>query len=168
MAITIIPLSENAYKDLFEFEQYNWDYFADTIGARPATYRDYDSFVLAQEEILQEQANGDIAFYLIYLEGKLVGRINLRNIKSGYASLGYRICQSSVGKGIATSALKEIVAVAVPLDIKRINAMVSETNAASEKVLLKNDFNYSHTENKAVCLNGKRINIKHFYKIIAL
>lgn len=167
MDIEITPLAKDLYQDLFKFEQYNWDYFAQTIGARPDSYRHYDSFVGTQNDILQQQAKSDIAFYLIYQRGKLVGRINLRDISSSEANLGYRICQSACGKGIATAAVGNMLTIAPQLGIKRIHAVVSETNPASEKVLLKNGFEYSYTENDAVSLNDTMINIRHFYKLIA-
>ncbi|SUD92015.1 GNAT family N-acetyltransferase [Psychrobacter phenylpyruvicus] len=167
MEIEVTPLAKNSYQDLFKFEQDNWDYFAQIVGARPDSYRNYDSFVRTQNDILQQQAKGDIAFYLIYQQSKLVGRINLRDIRSAEANLGYRICQSAGGKGIATLAVDKIINIAPQLEIKRINAIVSETNPASEKVLLKNGFEYSQTENEAVSLNDTMINIKHFYKLLA-
>ena len=166
MDIKIIPLSKNAYQDLFKFEQYNWNYFTQTVGERPDSYRNYNSFICTQNDILQEQAKGDIAFYVIYQQDKLVGRINLRDIRSSKANLGYRICQSAVGKGIATLAVKKIIAIAIQIGIKQINAVVSETNPASEKILLKNGFEYSHAENEAVSLNDIMISIKHFYKLL--
>lgn len=166
MDIKITPLAKNSYQDLFKFEQDNWDYFSGIVGARPDSYRNYDSFVRVQNDILQQQAKGDIAFYLIYQQDKLVGRINLRDIRNGKANLGYRICQSASGIGIATLAVDKIVNIAPQLAIKRINAVVSETNPASEKVLLKNGFQYSHTENNAVMLNDIMINIRHFYKLL--
>ncbi|MEN6669164.1 GNAT family N-acetyltransferase [Psychrobacter sp. B38] len=168
MNITVVPLSEKVYQDLFSFEQYNWDYFAQTVGARPDTYRYYESFLCAQEDLLQEQANGDIAFFVIYQQDKLIGRINLRDIRDNNASLGYRICQSAVGKGIATLAVKKIIDIAIQMGIKRINAVVLETNYSSEKVLRKNEFEYSHTEDGDKSLNATIINLKHFYKLITL
>lgn len=103
---------------------------------------------------------------MIYQQDKLVGRINLRDIRNGKANLGYRICQSASGIGIATLTVDKIINIAPQLAIKRINAVVSETNPASEKVLLKNGFQYSHTENNAVMLNDIMINIRHFYKLL--
>lgn len=167
MDIEVKPLSKNVYQDLFKFEHHNWDYFAQTVGVRPDIYRNYDSFVLAQNDTLQEQAEGDIAFYVIYQQDKLVGRINLRDISSSSANLGYRICQSAVGKGIATLAVKRVIDIAPQIGIKRIHAVVLENNPASEKVLLKNGFEYSHTENDAVSLNDTINTIKHFYKLVA-
>ena len=166
MNLTVIPLSKKVYQDLFEFEQYNWDYFAQTVGSRPDTYRQYDSFVCAQEDVLQEQADGDIAFYVIYQQDKLVGRVNLRDIRNNNASLGYRICQSAAGKGIATFAVKKIIDIATQMGLKQIHAVVSETNYASEKILRKNEFEYSYTEYDTVSLNDTMINLKHFYKLL--
>ena len=45
-------------------------------------------------------------------------------------------------------------------------SVVSETNSASEKILRKNEFKYSHTEYDAVYLNDTIINLKHFYKLL--
>lgn len=168
MDITVIPLSEKVYQDLFEFEQYNWDYFAQTVGARPDTYRHYDGFLHVQKDILQEQADGQIAFFVIYQQDKLIGRINLRDIRNNSASLGYRICQSAVGKGVATLAVKKIIDIARQMGIKRMNAVVLETNAPSEKVLRKNGFEYLPTKNDVRRLNDTCIPLKHFYKQIAV
>lgn len=164
--LTIKPLSANDYEALFDFEQRNWDYFKQAVGARPDTYRKYDSFCDVQSEIMQKQADGTIAFYLIYQEDKVVGRINLRDIQKGCANLGYRICESVIRQGIASFAVKQILQIAKQRGVTRLNAQVADTNLASEKVLHKNGFKYSHTEVEAVSLNDTMINLKHFYKMI--
>ena len=78
------------------------------MGARPDIYRHYDSFLRTQDDILQEHADGSVALYIIYQQDKLVGRVNLRAIRDNNASLGDRIWQSAVGKGLATFAVKKL------------------------------------------------------------
>lgn len=78
------------------------------MGAKPDTYRHYDSFLRTQNDILQEQADGSVALYVIYRQDKLVGRVNLRDIRANNASLGDRIRQSAVGKGVAIFAVKKL------------------------------------------------------------
>ena len=45
-------------------------------------------------------------------------------------------------------------------------SVVSETNYASEKILRKDEFEYSHTEYDTIDLNDTMINLKNLYKLL--
>jgi ribosomal-protein-alanine N-acetyltransferase len=76
--------------------------------------------------------------------GSVVGRVNLNNIVRGAfqsASLGYWIAEPAGGRGITTTAVRDIVRVAfTELGLHRIQADTLEHNVASQRVLERNGF----------------------------
>lgn len=166
----IQPLSMTHYSDLFDFEQRNWDYFTQFIPARPESYRDYESFCHAQNMLLMEQSAGKIAFFVLYDKAheekqsrKIIARVNLRDISKGTASLGYRMCESVIGKGVATECVSQIIVQAKKLKLHRLNAVVLLNNPASKRVLIKSGFEYSHTEKNAYEFKGEWLEAEHFF-----
>ncbi len=72
----------------------------------------------------------------------IIGRVNISQIDaaSGSGSLGYRIAENQTGKGVASRAVKYALEVAREHGLQSLNAMVSTTNDASQKVLSRNGF----------------------------
>jgi [ribosomal protein S5]-alanine N-acetyltransferase len=77
-------------------------------------------------------------------EGAVVGRVNISNIVRGAAqsgSLGYWIAEAAGGRGVATAAVRDIVAIAFgELGLHRIQADTLVHNVASQRVLARNGF----------------------------
>ena len=77
-------------------------------------------------------------------DGEVVGRINLNNIVRGpfqSASMGYWLDEQATGRGLATMAAGELVALAFGnLELHRVEAGTLPTNLASQAVLLRNGF----------------------------
>jgi [ribosomal protein S5]-alanine N-acetyltransferase len=82
--------------------------------------------------------------YVIELDGRVVGRINLNTIVRGpfqSSSLGYWVSQDVNGRGVASAAVAEIVRVAFgPLGLHRLEAGTLVHNAGSQRVLERNGF----------------------------
>lgn len=76
--------------------------------------------------------------------GKVAGRINLNDIVRGpflSANLGYWVARSDNGRGLATAAVREIVAVAFgELGLHRVQAGTLLHNVGSQQVLERNGF----------------------------
>ncbi len=76
--------------------------------------------------------------------GAVVGRITLNGIVRGAfqsCSVGYWLSAASTGRGLATAALREIMALAFgELGLHRIQAETLLHNVASQRVLERNDF----------------------------
>lgn len=45
-------------------------------------------------------------------EGAVVGRVNLVDVADGEAELGYRVAESAAGRGLATSAVRQVCGLA--------------------------------------------------------
>ncbi len=161
----IKPLSKDDYQALFAFEQDNWNYFSQFIPPRPDSYRDYQSFCHIQDELLAEQSEGKIAFFVLYNDNnQIIARVNLRDFTDNSASLGYRVCQSVAGQGVATAIVKQIIQQARLMNLEKLTAIVMNNNPASKKVLLNNGFNHSHTEKNAYEFNGEMMDFFYFVK----
>jgi [ribosomal protein S5]-alanine N-acetyltransferase len=83
-------------------------------------------------------------FVILDDDGEVVGRINLNNIVRGpfqSASMGYWLDEQATGRGLATMAAGELVALAFGnLELHRVEAGTLPTNLASQAVLLRNGF----------------------------
>jgi len=109
-----------------------------------------DSFytVAGQAEVLATQlanhALGIAEPRVIVEDGRLVGRVNLSSIAYGpfrSAILGYWVDRLSVGRGLASGAVAEMVTVAFDgLGLHRLEAGTLAHNLASQAVLARNHF----------------------------
>jgi ribosomal-protein-alanine N-acetyltransferase len=61
-----------------------------------------------------------------------VGRFNLYDIVDGAADVGYRVAEEVVGRGVATSALKQLSRLAQErYGVRTLGAAASDENVAS-------------------------------------
>lgn len=106
----------------------------------PYTLSDADDFI---RKNTIEPNNGIDFSYFIESDGKLVGGIGLHKKFEHSAEVGYWIGEEYWGKGFGTIALKKIVDKAFDeFKFKRVQAHTFEGNIASEKILLKNGFEF--------------------------
>ncbi len=100
----------------------------------------------------------------------LAGRIALDNIVRGVfqsATLGYSIDRAFTGKGLASEAVAGALAFAFDvLELHRVQAGTMISNAASQRVLLKNGFRHEGTALRYLNING-RWEDHHLYAITA-
>lgn len=122
------------------FELENRAYFADTIGDRGDTF--FADYGHEHRSLLVEQESGAVAFHVLVAEdGTVVGRFNLVDIADGSAVVGYRMAQSETGRGVATSALRELCGLARQhYGLRTLRAGTSTGNVASQRVLEKAGF----------------------------
>jgi len=112
--------------------------------------RDDDFFTVdAQRAILEMElevhAYGSMLPRVIVDEDDhVIGRINLNGITRGAfqsASIGYWVSESHNGRGIASAALAEIIAIAFQeLKLHRLQGETLLHNTASQRVLARNGF----------------------------
>ena len=123
---------------ILTFEQQNRAYFATSISDRGDEY--FDRFDARFRDLLAEQDAGTSAFFvLVEADGEVVGRCNLYDL-AGAATLGYRVAQRVAGRGVATSAVTALCALATGLGVDVLTAAVSHDNIASRRVLEKTGF----------------------------
>lgn len=122
------------------FELANRAYFARSITDRGDDF--YAEFADRHRAMLVEQDAGRGAFHvLVDANGDVVGRFNLYDLADGTAVVGYRVAEHVSGRGTATAALRDLVRVARgEYGLRRLRAVTSNENIASQRVLAKAGF----------------------------
>ena len=122
------------------FELANRAYFAESISDRGDEF--FREFPERHRASLAEQDAGSGAFYLLVDdEGAIVGRFNLYELCDETASVGFRVAQRVSGRGVATSALRDMCRLAGDVyGLRQLTAVASEENLASRRVLEKAGF----------------------------
>jgi len=125
---------------LLDFELANRDYFAESINDRGEAF--FANFPKEHRTLLADQESGDFAFHvLVDDEGMVVGRFNLFDIADSTAVVGYRVAQRVTGRGVATSALRELCRIARDdYSLRKLRAATSYENVASQRVLERAGF----------------------------
>jgi [ribosomal protein S5]-alanine N-acetyltransferase len=122
------------------FERINRSYFAASISDRGDEY--FQQFTARHAALLAEQASGLGAYYVLVADdGSVIGRFNLFLAGHGTADLGYRVAESVAGRGVATTAVRELCTLASEqYGVRTVRAATTHANVASQKVLLKAGF----------------------------
>jgi len=93
---------------------------------------------------LAEHEAGRCAPFVVLHDGELVGRITVNDVVRGpfqSAHLGYFVAESVNGRGVATDAVAQVLALAFgDLGLHRLQAATLLTNSASQAVLQRNGF----------------------------
>jgi [ribosomal protein S5]-alanine N-acetyltransferase len=110
--------------------------------ARVEPARDERFFTIAgQRERIESDASRAFA---ILAGNRIAGTVTLSNIVRGpfqSATLGYWVAERLGGRGLATHAVREVVAIAFDeLGLHRLEAATLIDNVASQRVLEKNGF----------------------------
>jgi ribosomal-protein-alanine N-acetyltransferase len=165
--LILLPATVDFAADLYQFERVNRAFFEARINARGDGYYSLDAVVKALQTA-EYEAKLDIGYQFLVCDKTrhIVGRINLTRVRRAHfhcAELGYRIAESSCGKGYATEAIRHVLAKAfLDLDLKRIEAAVSETNHASIRALQRNGFSQFGHSKRSFELHGVWHDVLHF------
>lgn len=130
----------------------------------PYTLDDADQFIAS---CICDRDNPDEKRFAIISEGVHAGGIGIRR-KHGHAGeVGYWIGHEYRNRGIASKALEILLGVAFDaMHLQRVYAIVFTGNPASERVLIKNGFEYEGFLKKGRFKNGTGIDCKLFAKVI--
>jgi ribosomal-protein-alanine N-acetyltransferase len=125
---------------LLAFEQENRAYFAASIPDRGDDY--FAHFDQRHRELLAAQAEGTDFFHVLVEEdGSIVGRVNLLEAADDSAELGFRIAEKAAGQGLATTAARQVAALAAAeYGLRELRARAKVENAASRAVLARVGF----------------------------
>ncbi|MDT0446340.1 GNAT family N-acetyltransferase [Streptomyces johnsoniae] len=125
---------------LLAFERENRAYFAASIPDRGDDY--FTHFDARHSEILAEQAAGLHRFHvLVGMGGEVLGRVNLIDVADGSADLGYRIAEKAARRGLATSAVRQVITLAATAyGLTALRAATTVDNAGSRAVLARTGF----------------------------
>lgn len=138
--VTLELLTAEHADAVLAFERENREYFASWILDRGDEY--FASFPTRHAALLAEQAAGICRFHvLVDASGAVVGRVNLVDLENGSAELGYRIAAKAAGQGLATEAVRAIIALAATeYGLTTLWAGASVRNPASRVVLTRAGF----------------------------
>lgn len=125
---------------LLAFERANRAYFAASIPDRGDEY--FARFDERHDSLLAEQAAGLCHFHLLVdSDGAVLGRVNLVDVADGCAELGFRIAEQAAGRGLATSAVAQVSALAAAeYGLTCLLARATLDNAGSKAVLARSGF----------------------------
>jgi RimJ/RimL family protein N-acetyltransferase len=126
---------------LLAFELANRAYFAKSISDRGDDF--FEHFAERHRAMLAEQETGFCAFHVLVddEDGTVVGRFNLYDLVDGTARVGFRVAQRLAGRGVATSAVRDLCRIAgETLGLRVLTATASNENVGSQKVLTKVGF----------------------------
>jgi ribosomal-protein-alanine N-acetyltransferase len=125
---------------LLDFELANRVYFAQSISDRGDEF--FEEFAERHRDLLADQGAGVGAFYVLVDDDETaVGRFNLYDFSDGAAEVGYRVAQRVSGRGVATTALRDLCRIArKDFGMWTLKAMTSDENVASQRVLEKCGF----------------------------
>lgn len=158
--IQIQPVSRENAALIYDFELANRSYFEKSLPSRGDGYYQLDHFMETIDLICEDQAN-DLLYMNIILDenGVLVGRVNLFPVEilpyRRSFELGYRIGEGFEGKGYATLAAEMLIEKAITTyDIDILQAATAPDNIKSQRVLLKNGFEYVTRIENDIEMNG--------------
>lgn len=122
------------------FELANRSYFAEFIPDRGDGF--YARYAEHHAELLADQERGECIFHVLVDPSEaVVGRLNLYDLADGSAELGYRVAQRVAGRGVATSAVRELCRRAqAEYGLRMLTARTLSTSHASQRVLWKAGF----------------------------
>lgn len=171
MIISVELVKKNDYREIFEFEIENKDFFESKLPPRNEDYYRFDSFVMIMDKLMAEQEDGQFYMYLIRDNNdSLVGRINLQIIEANYerkAELGYRVGKAFQGKGYASKAVKLIINEAFThLSVMEVHAGTAKENVGSRKVLENNGFTLVGEEKNVFMVNGTWVDGVNYTRLL--
>lgn len=140
MALSLKPLCNDHFSELFQFEYDNREWFEQWVPPRPAEYHHYESFCTICQNLISDANTGTDAFYLAYADDTLVGRFNLTDIHDRTADIGYRIAHAHIGKGYATEFTRQLIDIARAANLLQLNAQALQENSASTRILTRLGF----------------------------
>ena len=156
-------MSTDDCQAILEFETRNKTYFEQYVPPRPKAYFNFQSLHKIIKGLIKEQNANQCFLYLAYQDNKLIGRANLVNINKTTAELGYRLCQSVTGQGLATQIIASLLKIAKAThQLTHIKAHTTTNNIASIRILEKNGFKHIKIEKDAATLNSKSLNFTYF------
>ncbi|MBB1314912.1 MULTISPECIES: GNAT family N-acetyltransferase [Aliivibrio] len=155
---------------LLAFELANKEWFESFIEARDDDFFDEEGIKAHIVCCLSEYAKGKTYPMLLKDDlGVICGRANLYNInkEKESASIGYRIGEDFVSKGLATYATKILIDIAKDtLGLSSLTATASTDNFASQQVLKKNGFKQVGFKPEFTIVDGEIIDCYEYRCVI--
>ena len=162
-------LSANDLSALSQFEEDNRSWFEQMITPRSDRFYQKGGVEKHIAQLLSAQKMGRIYSCLIYQDGVIIARVNLKNIclNSQSAEIGYRVAKHAVGRGVAGYGIEKMLHfVKTNTTLKLIYANVLHNNKASAKVLKKLKFETVKTFENFTSVRGETLSCSLFHRHI--
>jgi ribosomal-protein-alanine N-acetyltransferase len=144
---------------LLRFEIEHRAYFERWVQARSPSFYSADGVAAAIAGAQTAWAAGQAFQYLVVEDARIVGRVNLTNIRRTHfhcADLGYRIGEHDGGRGIASRAVALCLEQAFGAHgLQRIEAVARPENQGSIRVLERNGFRQFGHSRRSFELGGQ-------------
>jgi ribosomal-protein-alanine N-acetyltransferase len=141
---TIRPLHPDDVGELLALRLANREHLAPTDPVRPESFYTRAGQLAAIDDAVERRQTGTGYAFAIVADAAIVGQVNLSNVVRGpfcSANLGYWVGAASTGRGLATEAVRLVLAEAFgPLVLHRVEAGTLLDNGASRRVLARNGF----------------------------
>jgi len=153
---------------MLAFELANRAWFEQHIDARDESFYSLAGIAAHIDDYLAQHAQG--RWHPLLLrdgKGEIIGRANLKHIDSsaGTAEVGYRVGGSSAGRGVASIALQQLIAVAEEhYGLTSLRAEVLDNNPASARILEKAGFIRGRPEPRMAKVGTQWIDGHHYHR----
>ena len=158
-AIHLRPVAAADADALLRFEVEHRAYFERWVQARDPAFYSVDGVAAAIAAAEAAWAAGQACQYLVVDGDRIVGRVNLTNIRRAHffcADLGYRIGEHDGGRGIASRAVALCLERAFgEHGLQRIEAVARPVNQGSIRVLERNGFHQFGHSRRSFELGGE-------------
>ena len=153
------PVAAADAAGLLRFEIEHRAYFERWVQARAPGFYSADGVAAAIAAAQIAWTAGQAYQYLVVEDARIVGRVNLTNIRRAHfhcADLGYRIGEHDGGRGIASRAVALCLEQAFgPHGLQRIEAVARPVNKGSIRVLERNGFHQFGHSRRSFELGGE-------------
>ena len=149
MELYLKQLTQEDAEKLYAFECENRAFFEKMVPERGDEYYQYENFLERHRALLDEQQKRLSIFFLIKDKtGNILGRLNLVDINQdiGTGHIGYRVGEAFTGQGVTDRSLTLLLRDIDKYNVKEIHAKTTLNNIPSQKVLLRNGFLLTNTE----------------------
>jgi ribosomal-protein-alanine N-acetyltransferase len=158
-AILIRPVAATDASALLRFELEHRAYFERWVSARDPAFYSMAGVAAAIAAAAAARASDQAFQYLVMEDDRIVGRVNLRNVKRAHfesADLGYRIGEHDGGRGVASRAVALCLERAFgEHGLRRIEATARPENPGSVRVLERNGFSQFGHSRRSFELGGR-------------
>ena len=142
--LLVRPLAATDSAALAALYRANRNYLAPFEPLREEAFFTLDGQAARVTDLLAEHAQGRAYPYVIEVAGRLAGRITVTNVARGpfcSGSLGYWVAADQAGRGLATQAVRTVVADCFTThELHRLEAATLVDNLASRAVLRRTGF----------------------------
>lgn len=139
--------------EVLAFERDNREFFARAVGDRGDEY--FAEFGRWHAARVAENESGTSMLFLVRDSGgRIVGRVNLLDVRDELPELGYRIGAAYGGRGYARQAVRLALQAARERGVRRMSARATTDNPASRRVLEVSGFAPTD-EPASITVNGE-------------